>query len=70
MPIGSDWRSPTAYAYVSDLEPADLAWEFLRRNPAYQRDYRKAVRRPASTEELFVRRWGMPFRGRSRAKRR
>jgi hypothetical protein len=70
MPIGSDWRSPAAYAYIADLDPADLAWEFLRRNPAYQRDYRKSVERPATPDKTIARRWGLPFRGRSRAERR
>lgn len=27
------------YDYVLTLCPSDLAWEFLRRNPDYQRDY-------------------------------
>jgi hypothetical protein len=70
MPIGSDWRSPAAYSYVVDLDPADLAWEFLRRNPTYQRDYRKALERPATPDKTIGRRWGLPFRGRSRAERR
>ena len=30
---------PAAYAYVLNLCPSDLAWEFLRRNRNYQRDY-------------------------------
>jgi hypothetical protein len=40
MPQASNWRSPEAYAYLNELTPADLAWEFLRRNPEYIRDYR------------------------------
>jgi hypothetical protein len=36
----SDWRSPAVYAYVSDLDPSGFAWEFLRRNPEYRREYR------------------------------
>ena len=27
-----DWRSPAAYQYAATMEPANLAWEFLRRN--------------------------------------
>jgi hypothetical protein len=38
MPPVPDWRSAAAYAYLNDLNPAELAWEFLRRNPDYQRD--------------------------------
>jgi hypothetical protein len=33
-----------AYAYVLNLCPSDLAWEFLRRNPEYQRDYQLSRR--------------------------
>jgi hypothetical protein len=33
MPPVPDWRSAAAYAYLNELNPAELAWEFLRRNP-------------------------------------
>jgi hypothetical protein len=36
----SDWRSPAAYDRARELEPIGFAWECLRRNPAYRRDYR------------------------------
>ena len=59
----SDWRSPTAYAYVSDLDPSGLAWEFLRRNPEYRREYRAVSEGSQSNDqaEAFARRWGMRF---------
>ncbi|HXE69356.1 MAG TPA: DUF2285 domain-containing protein [Hyphomicrobiaceae bacterium] len=39
--VGPDWPLDRArYAYVLNLCNSDLAWEFLRRNPEYQRDYR------------------------------
>jgi hypothetical protein len=47
MPSAPEWRSASAYAYVDDLNAAELAAEFLRRNPAYRRDYRAAVNRPS-----------------------
>ena len=31
-----DWRSAEAYGDLDNADPADFAWEFLRRNPAYQ----------------------------------
>lgn len=31
-----DWRSAVAYGDLDNADPADFAWEFLRRNPAYQ----------------------------------
>jgi hypothetical protein len=57
----SDWRSPAAYAYVSDLDPSGLAWEFLRRNPEYRREYRAVSEESQSNDqaEAFACRWGM-----------
>ncbi|MBX9590887.1 MAG: DUF2285 domain-containing protein [Hyphomonadaceae bacterium] len=43
--VGPIWPLDiAAYEYVLDLAPSDVAWEFLRRNPDYQRDYRVALR--------------------------
>src|SRR6266852_3512285 len=60
-----EWRSETAYAYLNDLTPAELAWEFLRRNPEYQRDYRAAADATADQAELsesLIAQWGLRFR--------
>lgn len=50
--VGPDWPPHIEdYDYVLTLCPSDLAWEFLRRNPDYQRDYnlnRKGTTRPRS----------------------
>ena len=62
MPRHSDWRSAAVYDYVNDLDPAELAWEFLRRNPDYQREYRKVLR--LGGEEALAERWGLRFRDR------
>jgi hypothetical protein len=35
----ADWRRPEPYAYTRDLGREGWAWEFLRRNPDYRRDY-------------------------------
>ena len=59
-----DWRSAAAYAYVNDLTPAELAWEFLRRNPNYQREFRTAVSQIPEEEEIpeeSARPWGLRF---------
>jgi hypothetical protein len=57
-----DWRSAAAYANVDNLSPAELAWEFLRRNPGYQRDFRAATRVGADrVPEPLIARWGLPF---------
>jgi Family of unknown function (DUF6499) len=68
MPPVSDWRSAADYAYLNDLNPAELAWEFLRRNTDYRRDYRTTVGdmagEPEFPEPLIVR-WGLRFPDRS-----
>ena len=47
--VGPSWPPPAgAYDYALALCRSDIAWEFLRRSPAYQRDYhlnRKGVSR-------------------------
>ena len=68
MPPVPDWRSAAAYAYLDDLNPAELAWEFLRRNPDYQRDYRTAaggIAGQAEFPEPLILRWGLRFPDRS-----
>ncbi len=35
-----DWREPQDYAYTDALTAEQWAWEFLRRNAAYQADWR------------------------------
>ena len=65
-----EWRSEAAYAYLSDLKPAELAWEFLRRNPNYERDYQTAADASADQAELsesLIAQWGLRFRGQSRS---
>jgi len=34
-----NWREPEHYSYTESLDAAQWAWEFLRRNPEYQRDW-------------------------------
>lgn len=34
-----NWRDPGEYDFTKDLDFRDWGWEFLRRNPDYQRDY-------------------------------
>lgn len=62
-PDASRWRSADAYDYLDELSAADLAWEYLRRNPDYQNDFQTASqgRGPATVGK----RWGLRFPGRS-----
>jgi hypothetical protein len=34
-----DWQPTAAYLYLLHLDVSGLAWEYLRRNPAYRRDW-------------------------------
>src|SRR5271165_498136 len=48
------WRASAAYLYVLRLDGPSLAWEYLRRNPDYRRDWR------AGTEDLAsAAHWGL-----------
>ncbi|WP_394893328.1 transcriptional regulator domain-containing protein [Mesorhizobium sp. AaZ16] len=70
-----DWHHDSAYDYVSRLPRTAWAWEFLRRNPKFQRDYAKTapaftVRRHAeigiielTTGASPITQWNLLFRG-------
>src|SRR5262249_21282207 len=67
-PPASDWRSLARQDYLKDLDRPGFAWEFLRRNPAYQEDYNTIAREAASDaadegtrREPLVSRWGLTF---------
>ena len=49
MPSAPDSRSASAYAHMYEYDLGEFAWEYLRRNPDYQQDYRAAVRRAEQT---------------------
>lgn len=73
MPAILDWRSPTDPDAFAQLDYADFAQEFLRRNPEYGRQYRLMINRvgeegldhEAEAIEL-ARQWGLSFRVRPR----
>ena len=66
-----DWRSEERYARLGALSPAELAWEFLRRNPDYQQAFRTWIEVGSagteSAEPAPWSRWGLSFRGGSGA---
>ena len=67
----ANWRDASVYNYISDLDPPGLAWEFLRRNAAYQDDYRRLLAdagMKAAERTAFVEKWGLSFRRRSNEK--
>jgi hypothetical protein len=38
-----NWRNPHDYDFTQTLTAAQWAWEFLRRNPEYQREWRAFI---------------------------
>jgi hypothetical protein len=48
------WYPTAAYLYVLHLDDLALAWEYLRRNPEYRRDWRDRQRQPEAAQ-----RWGL-----------
>lgn len=69
MPVQYDWRSADAAEVLMRLDQEQFALEFLRRNPAYGKDYRNTQRHIAEgllSQEAgmarLARRWGLSFR--------
>lgn len=65
-PDVSQWRSTERYDYVEELVSPELAWEWLRRNEAYQRDYADVVETAGASRplnETAQQRWGLRFPG-------
>jgi hypothetical protein len=59
-----NWRSPDSYKSLQDADITDIAWECLRRNADYRREYEvMIVNRPnGEVTEEFRRKWGICFR--------
>jgi hypothetical protein len=69
----SDWRSPAAYAHAKSIPAAGFAWEYLRRDEDYRRDFHRMRRLPrldGDTQTAFSERWGLRFPGGSGSLRR
>jgi hypothetical protein len=57
-----DWRSAAAYADLETAPLRDIAWEFLRRNPAYRQDWMETGSTGDDTRgEEIAARWGLRF---------
>lgn len=59
-----DWRSPEAYRKMRTADTPDFAWESLRRNHDYQKEYRvlQINRLPLIATGEFRQQWGLSFR--------
>ena len=60
-----DWRSEQDYANFGMAEGADIAWEWLRRDSEYERDFNNltAAAQSSGTPHSFRDKWGLSFRG-------
>ena len=63
----ADWRLQTTERALNRLERQGFAWEFLRRNPDYRRDYDRVSSTPAgkpgalSHHGSAAPQWGLRF---------
>jgi hypothetical protein len=67
MPDASQWRSAARYEPVERMSASGLAWEWLRRNEAYNRDFDELSAKDADIPMLtdaIRQRWRLRFRGR------
>ena len=58
MTENTGWQPAAAYLYLLHLDSVGLAWEYLRRNPAYRAAWHH--RGSAAGEALH---WGLSFPG-------
>ncbi|RTL95973.1 DUF6499 domain-containing protein [Nitratireductor sp. ac15] len=65
-PDASGWRSPKGYEHVDDMTASDLAWEWLRRNESYDKDFQALTATKEDPRPLIDKigqRWGLRFPG-------
>ncbi len=68
-----NWRDPADYESLRFADAVELAGEFLKRNPDYERDRERLKRRAlngqlsAAERDAFALAWGVRFRGQRRA---
>lgn len=58
------WRSSERYGYVETLIAPQVAWEWLRRNDGYRRNYAELTNTTESDAEAFDAfrgKWGLRF---------
>lgn len=62
-PDASTWRSSAEYDHLDALTASDLAWEWLRRNEAYDADFEALAASEAQPgmSDRIRQRWGLRF---------
>jgi hypothetical protein len=64
LPDASHWHSAAHYVHTENLSASDLAWGWLRRNEAYDKDFEAYCANgsdKAALSETIQRRWGVRF---------
>lgn len=65
-PDTSQWRREPAYEHFDTIPASGLAWECLRRNRDYQKDYALSLEQTGNLQRVhqrLMRRWGLRFPG-------
>jgi len=52
----------TYYDHIEQAEMTGIAWECLRRNPSFERDYQTISLSDRTIEDGFRQHWGLVFR--------
>lgn len=64
VPDTREWRTSSTYDFMDEVDTDNLAWECLRRNEGYQKDFSISLA-PALTDskqiESIRTRWGLRF---------
>ena len=60
-----NWRSldDPYYHHVEEAEMTGIAWECLRRNASFERDYQAILSSGGTVSDGFRQHWGLVFRG-------
>lgn len=67
-PDSSQWQDSQAYEFIRTATPDALAWEFLRRNTDYQREFadiQNAGTPNTPSPNEFRTQWGLRFSSKS-----
>jgi len=61
MVAETNWRDATDYRYLDGLNPSELAWEFLRRNPQYEKEVSVSDPTDDHAATALTAHWGLRF---------
>ena len=64
VPDTKEWRTSTSYDFLDAVDTKNLAWECLRRNTGYQKDFSASIAsdpEEGDHPEMISTRWGLRF---------